>query len=353
MMGSADGAAAGVRKLLSPMSIFNGDILLSAPTPWGGTRAMLGDFTGHGLSAAMGALPLSDIFYGMTRKGYSLADLALESNRKLRRILPTGLFCACVLIDTDPLRRQVTVWNGGLPDVLVRGRDGGLRLRMRSTHLPLAIVGDEEFDASVESFELCAGDRLFAYSDGVIEAQSPDGTMFGSDRLGVWWTASRRASAVRRDLQGSERVPRQSRAKRRRHLARTRDARCSQRRRRIGGRRHARTSTAALAHGDRARPRSAAHGRSRAARDAEPARDPGAGKVPRETLRRARRTLLQRARARRAAPRLRAEGGDRRLPPLLRRAGPASRRARNGSRARRVRARRRRRSRRAVHSLDG
>jgi hypothetical protein len=87
------------------------------------------------------------------------------------------------LIDTDPLRRQVTVWNGGLPDVLVRGRDGGLRFRLRSTHVPLAILSDDEFDSSVETIELSAGDRLYAYSDGVIEAQSPGGAMFGSDRL--------------------------------------------------------------------------------------------------------------------------------------------------------------------------
>ncbi len=183
MMRSAGGALPGVRKLLSPMSIFNGDLLLVAPTPWGGIRAMLGDFTGHGLSAAMGALPLSDIFYGMTRKGFSLADLALEANRKLRRVLPTGLFCACVMIDTDPLRGQVTVWNGGVPDLLVRGGDGGLRHRIRSTHLPLAIVGDDEFDVSVETFAVSAGERLYAYSDGLIEARGADGSLFGSERI--------------------------------------------------------------------------------------------------------------------------------------------------------------------------
>lgn len=183
-MVSGDAATAhGVKKLISPASIFNGDLVLVTTTPHGATRALLADFTGHGLSAAMGALPLSDVFYAMTRKGYTLGDLVVEINRKLRRVLPTGLFCACAVMDVDPWQRRVTVWNGGLPDVLVRGSCGGIKLRLRSTHLPLAVVGDDELDACTESFEIERGDRLYAYSDGLVEAHAEDGSLFGSERL--------------------------------------------------------------------------------------------------------------------------------------------------------------------------
>ncbi|MDQ7050962.1 MAG: response regulator [Enterobacterales bacterium] len=57
---------------LSPMSIFNGDLMLAAELPMGGMRLMLADFTGHGLPAAIGAMPASEIFYGMTAKGFSI-----------------------------------------------------------------------------------------------------------------------------------------------------------------------------------------------------------------------------------------------------------------------------------------
>ena len=57
---------------LSPMSIFNGDLLLAAETPMGGMRLMLADFTGHGLPAAIGAMPTSEIFYSMTKKGFTI-----------------------------------------------------------------------------------------------------------------------------------------------------------------------------------------------------------------------------------------------------------------------------------------
>jgi hypothetical protein len=41
----------GANKYTSPASIFNGDILLEAPSPSGGVFHLLGDFTGHGLAA--------------------------------------------------------------------------------------------------------------------------------------------------------------------------------------------------------------------------------------------------------------------------------------------------------------
>ncbi|RLA04362.1 MAG: fused response regulator/phosphatase, partial [Gammaproteobacteria bacterium] len=53
-----------IRYLLSPMSVFNGDLLLCAKAPSGSHHIMLCDFTGHGLPAAIGVMPVADIFYG-------------------------------------------------------------------------------------------------------------------------------------------------------------------------------------------------------------------------------------------------------------------------------------------------
>ena len=52
-----------IKYMLSPLSVFNGDLLLAARTPSGGMNILLGDATGHGLPAAIGAVPISDIFY--------------------------------------------------------------------------------------------------------------------------------------------------------------------------------------------------------------------------------------------------------------------------------------------------
>ncbi|MDH5437083.1 MAG: fused response regulator/phosphatase, partial [Gammaproteobacteria bacterium] len=88
-----------IKFILSPVALFNGDILLVSPKPKGGQHVMLGDFTGHGLSAAIGAMPVAEIFYSMTEKGYPIQDIASEINSKLGKTLPTGLFCAACLLD--------------------------------------------------------------------------------------------------------------------------------------------------------------------------------------------------------------------------------------------------------------
>ena len=41
-----------IKYLLSPMSLFNGDVLIAADKPSGGVNVLLGDFTGHGMAAA-------------------------------------------------------------------------------------------------------------------------------------------------------------------------------------------------------------------------------------------------------------------------------------------------------------
>ncbi|WP_286973604.1 response regulator, partial [Pseudomonas sp.] len=54
--------AANIRYLQSPYAVFSGDLLLAAYQPSGDMHILLGDFTGHGLRAAVGAMPLAQIF---------------------------------------------------------------------------------------------------------------------------------------------------------------------------------------------------------------------------------------------------------------------------------------------------
>ena len=174
--------AANLKYLLSAMAVANGDLLLAARKPSGGQHVMLGDLTGHGLSAAIGAMPVSDLFYRMTEKGYSILDLVVELNQRMKDRLPTGLFLAATVIELDASHSTLTVWNGGLPDVLLY-RDGEIVERVSSNHLPLGVVDSEQLDNRLEIFEVQEGDRIYIYSDGVIEAVNPGGEMYGQERL--------------------------------------------------------------------------------------------------------------------------------------------------------------------------
>lgn len=172
-----------IRQLLSPLAMFNGDLVMAAYKPSGGIHLMIGDFTGHGLPAAIGGLPASEIFYGMTRKGFSYRDILVEINQRLKSILPTGLFCCAIFMDIDPWSGIVSIWNGGLPEALFYRPGQGVIANIKSRHLPLGILAAERFSTQVDIQEFVLGDRIYLYSDGIIEASNLDGDMFGSERL--------------------------------------------------------------------------------------------------------------------------------------------------------------------------
>jgi two-component system, HptB-dependent secretion and biofilm response regulator len=168
---------------LFPAELLSGDLLLAAMTPHGLLHVVIGDFTGHGLAAAVGAVPVAETFYSMTHSGFGIGSIAAEINRKLRLILPTNLFCAACLLEWDPAGRRITVWSGGMPDGLVVRPNDGLLRRLHSRHLPLGLLNADQFDAATETLEVHDADRIYLYSDGLIEAHNPAGEMFGSERL--------------------------------------------------------------------------------------------------------------------------------------------------------------------------
>ncbi len=168
---------------LSPANIMNGDLLFVARRPTGTLHVMLGDITGHGLSSAICAMPAAEVFYDMTTTGYPIGEIAATINQKLKRVLPVTLFCAACLLEVDHTSGRLTVWNGGLPDVLVWSPREGIRHRFASQHLPLGIVNPDFFNASIAVDDLRADDRIYLYTDGLIEATNREGAMFGQDRL--------------------------------------------------------------------------------------------------------------------------------------------------------------------------
>ena len=176
-------AAKNIRHLISPLAVFNGDVVLAARNPAGSMYVLLGDFTGHGLTASIGAMPLAEIFYGMTQKGFLLADVLRECNRKLKEILPVGYFCCATMVDFNFQKGTVEVWSGGLPDAYITRGGGGPAIAITSRHLPLGVVSTGRFDASTEVYELARGDRLLMCTDGLLESRNGAGEMFGSDRL--------------------------------------------------------------------------------------------------------------------------------------------------------------------------
>ncbi|WP_285434772.1 fused response regulator/phosphatase [Pseudomonas sp. fls2-241-R2A-110] len=193
--------APNIRYLQSPYALFNGDLLLAAFTPAGDMHVLLGDFTGHGLPAAVGAMPLAEVFYGMTAKGYGLAETLREMNAKLKRILPVDMFCCATLLCLSFQRRSVEVWNGGMPDGYLHRIASGERTPLLARHLPLGVLSPQTFNDSTEVFPMAVGDRVFLLSDGVIDTCDANEQLFGVERLQRVFAANREPDALFEEIE--------------------------------------------------------------------------------------------------------------------------------------------------------
>ena len=174
---------ANVRHYVSAATTFNGDLLLTAHSPSGGLYTLMCDFTGHGLPAAIGALPVSQIFYDLTKAGKAISDIASEINRALEKFLPDDMFAVAAICELNSEGNRLTLWSGGIPDILVTNASGTLKYKIQSTHMPLGVLNDEEFERDVKIFDMQPEDRVYIYSDGIPEALNPAGDMYGEERL--------------------------------------------------------------------------------------------------------------------------------------------------------------------------
>ena len=167
----------------SPMSMFNGDVVLQSPSPSGGVYILLGDFTGHGLAASIGTLPVTEIFYNHAERQASVSQIAEQINRRLFDLLPTNMFFCATIAYLEHQSNQLIMWSGGMNDTLIVSRSGGPVRKVEAEHMPIGILSNEEFEDTITHVELNIDDIVCIYSDGVNEAQSPDGEEFGLDRL--------------------------------------------------------------------------------------------------------------------------------------------------------------------------
>lgn len=195
--------ASNVKYHLTPRAVFNGDVLVAALRPSGSMMLLLGDFTGHGLPAAIGAMPLASAFYGMVHKGFSLTDVLREINGKLKSILPIGVFCCATFMEFNFRDRSMTVWNGGLPDCFIYRHKYGEIEAIKSHHLPLGVLPSPQLKVDCQHFALDVGDRCYLWSDGIHEARNKHGEMFGEERLRSVFRTSRHASQIFDDIMAS------------------------------------------------------------------------------------------------------------------------------------------------------
>lgn len=167
----------------SPASMFNGDLVLVAPSPSGGVYCLIGDFTGHGLAASMGSLPVTEIFFQHVGRQASVSEIAREINHRLKELLPDNMFFCAGLFEIGYKGDSMTLWLGGMNDLLIVSPTSESLKHVESAHMPMGILSDEEFEDSPSLIKLEEGSRVYVYTDGITEAFNAENEEYGQDRL--------------------------------------------------------------------------------------------------------------------------------------------------------------------------
>ena len=166
-----------------PATRFSGDLIVAEKYSEDRLYLLHADSTGHGLTAALPLFPVSQTFYHMARKGYSIGQMARKMNGQLKATMPINRFVAMSLILVDFRANVVEVWNGGNPPIFVVNENKEIVKKFNSEHLALGILPEDSFDERTDFMSCKGNNAVVLYSDGLVEAENSDGKEFNEDML--------------------------------------------------------------------------------------------------------------------------------------------------------------------------
>jgi serine phosphatase RsbU (regulator of sigma subunit) len=140
---------------------------------------LVGDVSGKGVSAALLMANVQATLRARLPLQNDLAALADLLDRELDESTPGGVFVTLFLAILDDARELRYVNAGHNPQYVLRG-DGRVE-RMSSAGLPIGLFGGHGYKEM--RVTLMAGDLLFFYTDGLVEAENDRGDQFGAERI--------------------------------------------------------------------------------------------------------------------------------------------------------------------------
>ena len=172
-----------VNSWLLPAEHMSGDLVASNRGEDGRLYVMVADATGHGLLAAMMQIPVSQTFYHMTSRGYSLSRIVNSMNSQLRVLVPRDRFVAATVIMIDAQNQLIEIWNGSGPEALFLDENRNVVHRFKSNAAPLGVMSETDFESRTQVYQWSVGGELLVCSDGAIDALNDEEQPYGEERF--------------------------------------------------------------------------------------------------------------------------------------------------------------------------
>ena len=141
---------------------------------------MVADVSGKGMAAALLMASLEALTAPPIAEGLPPDEILAVVSPLLFDRTPVAKFATAFLATLSPRTGRLRYASAGHNPAVVLGADGSTR-ELGATGRPLGLVAGSAY--SGVDLELGPGDLLVAYSDGIVEAESPEGREYGLDRL--------------------------------------------------------------------------------------------------------------------------------------------------------------------------
>jgi phosphoserine phosphatase RsbU/P len=161
-----------------------GDYYDFFPLPDGKWGIFVGDVSGHGTPAAVLMAVTHCIAHTCPGPPTPPGKILAYLNHQLvaRYTNGNGSFVTAFYAIYDPASHELIYASAGHnPPRLKRCQDGTLMILDRVNDLPLGVAEGVVYEEAVERLQ--KGDQIIFYTDGITEAHSPTGELFGTDRL--------------------------------------------------------------------------------------------------------------------------------------------------------------------------
>jgi serine phosphatase RsbU (regulator of sigma subunit) len=162
-----------------PARAVSGDFYDFIPFPDGKLAIIVADVTDKGVPAALVMATTRSILRSAAERLVSPGAVLEEANNRLCPDIPPNMFVTCLYALLDPAAGLMRYANAGHNVPYLRSSKGIVEMRARG--MPLGLMTEmvyEEKEIQIED-----GDYILLYSDGLVEAHSPEGEMFGFPRL--------------------------------------------------------------------------------------------------------------------------------------------------------------------------
>ena len=141
--------------------------------------AAIADVSGKGVAAAVMASLLQGMIHEGLLSNVPLPEIARNANEFFCVRDLGSKYATLVIVCVKPDGQGEYLNCGHIPPFVARA--GGEVTRLRESNLPVGLMRNAEYRRT--GFRLNCGDRLILVTDGVTEAESPEGDFFGEERL--------------------------------------------------------------------------------------------------------------------------------------------------------------------------